>query len=100
MDQGQGLTSEQPDGIGMIKSVVCIYCRNRLRQGCITECATEGLYRNLEPIELDWRYPPKLPSMARLLELAPVTRLALVTLMLHYLTHDLSGNSQIFSDRD
>jgi hypothetical protein len=77
---------ERPDGIGVIKRVVCVYCRNQLKHGCITECAPEGLYRNLEPTELDlWHDPPKLPSMARLMAYAPVTRLALMHLVLYYL---------------
>ncbi len=79
------LTPEQPDGIGVIKNVVCRYCQNKLRQGCIEECAPEGLYRNLEPMELDlWHDPPKLPRMAKFLEYGPVTRLALMYLVLHY----------------
>ncbi len=76
---------EEPEGIGMIRSVVCLYCQNRLRQGCIEECAPEGLFRNLEPRELDmWHYPPRLPSMRKLLEYAPVTRMALLYLVVHY----------------
>lgn len=85
MNQRDGLTPERPDGIGAIKNVVCAYCRNNLKHGCITECAPEGLYRNLEPMELAiWQYPPKLPSMAKMLEYAPVTRLALMYLVVHY----------------
>ncbi len=91
MNQWKEWTPEKPDGFGVIKHVVCAYCRNSLRHGCITECAPEGLYRNLEPMELEvWQYPPKLPSMATLLECAPVTRLALMSLVVHYVqTHDV-----------
>lgn len=79
------LSSEQPDGIGVIKYVVCAYCRNKLRQRCIEECAPEGLYRNLEPEDFDLsRHPAKLPRMSKLVEYAPVTRMALMYLVLHY----------------
>jgi hypothetical protein len=86
MDKWHELTPEQPDGMGIIKNVVCAYCRNSLKHGCIEECAPEGLYRNLEPSELDmWRYLPKLPPMRKLMGFAPVTRFALMYLILHYL---------------
>ena len=87
MNQWRELTPEQPDGIGVIKNVVCACCRNSLKRGCITEYAPEGLYRNLEPRELDiWQRLPKLPSMSKLMEYAPVTRIALMYLVLHYLS--------------
>jgi hypothetical protein len=79
-------TPEQCDGIGVIKNLVCAHCRNILKQRCIEECAPEGLYRNLEPRELDeWRHPLKIPCMSRLMEFAPVTRFALMYLILYYM---------------
>ncbi len=80
------LTPEQPDGIGVIKNVVCAHCRNKLRHGCIEVCAPEGLYRNLEPIELSNTHrAPKLPNITAFIEYAPVTRIALMYLVLNYL---------------
>ncbi len=93
MSEWQGLTPEQPDGFGVIKNVVCAYCRNKLRHGCTEECAPEGLYRNLEPMELgEWQPAPNLPSMSELMQFAPVTRSALMYLVLYYLTS--SDNDQ------
>jgi hypothetical protein len=84
MDKWHELAPEQPDGMGVIKHVVCAYCRNGLKHGCIEECAPEGLYRNLEPMALGMKYPPKLPIMAALMKYALVTRLAMMYLVLHY----------------
>ncbi len=79
------LMPEKPDGFGVIKNIVCEYCRNKLRQGCIEVCAPEGLYRNLHPTDLgEWQHPPNLPSMSKLMEFAPSTRFALMYLTLHY----------------
>lgn len=92
MNQQYEIAPEKPDGMGVIKYLVCAHCRNSLRQRCIEECAPEGLYRNLEPRELGmWLYPPRLPSMAKLMECAPVTRLALMYLVLHYIQKDAYG---------
>ena len=91
MNQRDESVAEQSDGIGVIKSIVCTYCRNRLRQRCIEECAPQGLYRNLEPRELaHYESPPRVERMASILECAPITRLALMTLVLHYLTEDFN----------
>jgi hypothetical protein len=87
MNQHPGLKPEQPEGIGVIKLAVCRYCKNNLKPGCINSCAPEGLYRNLEPMELDmWHDPPRLPSMSTLMDYAPVTRFALMYLVLHYVS--------------
>ncbi len=86
VSEWQELMSEKPDGFGVIKNMVCKYCRNKLRHGCIEACAPEGLYRNLEPKELaEWKHLPKLPSMSKLMDYAPVTRFAYMYLALHYL---------------
>ncbi len=86
MNKWNELTPEQSDGIGIIKNVVCAHCRNMWKHLCITECAPEGLYRNLEPVELsDSKHHPKLPSMSALMKYAPVTRVALMYLVLHNL---------------
>ncbi len=88
----QELKPEQPDGFGVIKNVVCAYCRNKLRHGCIAVCAPEGLYRNLEPMEAGYTLrTPKLPSMSALMEYAPVTRIALMYLVLHNLLLVVDG---------
>ena len=80
------LSPEKSDGLGIIKNVVCAYCRNRFKYRGITSCSSEGLYRNLEPMELgDWQRPPKLPAMSKLMDYAPVTRMTLMYLVLHYL---------------
>lgn len=85
MSESRELPPEQPDGFGVIKNIVCAYCRNKLRHGCIAVCAPEGLYRNLEPMELgNWQRAPKLPNMSKLMDYAPVTRIALMYLVLHY----------------
>ena len=86
MEQWRELTPETPDGLGTIKSIVCAYCQNRLRQRCVDECAPEGLYRNLEPKEMHpFDHLPSLPRMAKLMEYGFVTRFALMYLVLHYL---------------
>ncbi len=85
MSEWSELMPEQPDGIGVIKNIVCTYCRSKLRHACIEECTPVGLYRNLEPMELhNWQRAPKLPSMSALMEFAPVTRFAYMYLVLHY----------------
>ncbi len=85
MNNWNELTPEQSDGIGIIKNIVCAYCQNRLRHGCIEECAREGLYRNLEPMKLSTlQHAPRLPSMSVMMQFAPVTRIAMMHLVLHY----------------
>ena len=79
------LTPEHPDGSGVIKNIVCGYCGNKFKHGCIVVCAPEGLYRNLEPMALgNWQRLPKLPAMSKLMRYAPVTRIAFMYLVLHY----------------
>lgn len=95
MSQQRDLTPERAEGIGVIRGVVCRYCRNQLRQHCVEACASEGLYRNLEPKTLDsWQRPPRLTGMAKLLEYAPITRLAWMYLAIHY------SSQQACSDED
>ncbi len=85
MSQWRELSPEQPDGIGVIKNIVCAYCRNKFKHSCIATCAPEGLYRNLVPMELTyWQNAPKLPHMSKLMAYAPVTRMALMYLILFY----------------
>lgn len=87
MSDSRELTPEHPDGIGVIKNIVCAYCRNKFRYDCIKVCAPGGLYRNLEPMELvNWQRTPELPSMAKMLEFAPVTRIAFMYLVLYYMS--------------
>lgn len=87
MSHWRELSPEQPDGRGVIKNIVCAYCRNKFKHSCIAMCASEGLYRNLEPMELSiWQNLPKLPNMSTLMHYAPVTRLAFMYLVLHYVS--------------
>ena len=56
---------------------------------CMEECVPEGLYRHLQPVELDeWNYPSELPRTGAMLEMPAVTRLAIVTLYMRYLQQD------------
>ncbi len=94
MNQWHELEREKPDGIGVIKHVVCAHCRNKFRHDCIEVCAPEGLYRNLVPMELvNWQRAPQLPDMSKLMDYAPVTRFAVLYLVLHYTVED-SGRTK------
>lgn len=73
-----------------IRIAVCGYCFNRGKEVCLKDCAPEGLYRYLDPVALDgWDNPPQVPPMRTLLEYEPVTRLAFMTLMMHYLREEI-----------
>ena len=64
---------------------ICIWCRNRMVEVCLTACQPEGRYRNLEPDELqDWEAGPELPPFRDLVDLSAAERLALLYLSACY----------------
>jgi hypothetical protein len=64
---------------------ICIWCRNRMVDVCLTACQPEGRYRYLEPDDLqDWEAGPELPPFRGLVDLSAAERLALLYLSACY----------------
>jgi hypothetical protein len=73
-----------------LNPLICNFCKRQLAQVCLESCAEEGLFRHLSPIELyEWKQRPNLPSMDDLLKLRAAGRLALISLVLHYLIQEV-----------
>ena len=82
-DQAGHVTVEEPP---IRRLEVCIWCINRDRERCQTECQPEGKYRYLEPKTLpDWERPPSLPVFRKLVDWEPAARLAILYLVTYYL---------------
>ncbi len=65
---------------------ICVWCANRIRHECQTECQPEGRYRHLVPDRLpEWEQPPSPPSFREMLDMSPVERLAMLWLLAYYL---------------
>jgi len=80
----------EAEALDAIRYVVCAYCINRATDVCIERCVPEGLYRYLEPAELEeWEFPPDLPPFRELLQYDAVTRLALFRLAFHYVRREI-----------
>jgi hypothetical protein len=60
---------------------ICVWCRNRTVDVCLSKCQPEGRYRYLEPDALDpWETAPELPAFRTLVDLPAMERLALIYL--------------------